>query len=378
MQKCDVLIVGGGPAGSSCAWKLHAAGVDVLVVDKADFPRDKICAGWVTPPVLDVLDFDREAYAASRVFQPITGFRTGVLGGKEVVTRYDEPVSFGIRRCEFDHYLLEQSRARVRAGTSVRSMERRGNCWRINAGTDDEIETSLLIGAGGHFCPVARHLGGRSNPQASVVAAQEVEFEIPTGQTSRVAVDPAVPELYFCDDLKGYGWCFRKGNFLNIGLGRVDRAQLSSHVEAFCEYLKSRGRVGCDVPPRFHGHAYQLYERVQPKLVDDGVLLIGDAAGLAYPQSGEGIRPAVESGLIAAEVIANSRGEFTRENLESYAERLTSRLGSPRKKSAADVLPAGMLRFLASRLMATKTFSRRIILDRWFLHTNEPALPQSL
>ena len=52
MERVDVLIVGGGPAGSSCAWGLRGSGLDVLVLDAARFPRDKVCAGWITPPIL--------------------------------------------------------------------------------------------------------------------------------------------------------------------------------------------------------------------------------------------------------------------------------------------------------------------------------------
>ncbi len=88
MESCDVIIVGGGPAGSTCAWSLHAAGLDVVVLDRASFPRDKPCAGWITPPVLDELRLDVEEYrAGGRVFQPIFGFRTSRMGSSEVVTR---------------------------------------------------------------------------------------------------------------------------------------------------------------------------------------------------------------------------------------------------------------------------------------------------
>jgi flavin-dependent dehydrogenase len=100
MDTCDVLIVGGGPAGSSCARTLHREGLDVVVVDAAVFPRDKVCAGWITPQVVTELGLDIEAYRQSRTLQPITGFRVGLIGGgDETDAMYGRPVSFGIRRC---------------------------------------------------------------------------------------------------------------------------------------------------------------------------------------------------------------------------------------------------------------------------------------
>lgn len=370
MIACDVLIVGGGPAGSTCGGKLRQAGMDVLLLDRKTFPRDKTCAGWVTPEVVQVLGLDLEAYARERTLQPITGFRTGLIGGKTVDTHYDHPVSYGIRRCEFDHYLLQRSGVRTLLGTPLKSLERTAGGWRVNG----EIETPLVIGAGGHFCPVARQLGAREIAGSSVVAAQEIEFEVSEDDLARCGARPEVPELYFCSDLKGYGWCFRKGRFLNIGLGRTDPVRLSEHVAEFCEYVHSTGSVTCQIPAKFHGHAYQLYERVEPKLIDDGVLLIGDAAGLAYPQSGEGIRPAVESGLMTAEVIAAAGGIYSAGDLQPYADRVRARFGRPRPAGAGQWLPASWLRFVASRLMVSRSFARNVVIDRWFLHRQQPAL----
>src|SRR5579862_2782752 len=100
MDSCDILIVGGGPAGSSCAWKLRNSGLDVALIDKQRFPRDKVCGGWITPPVLKALAIDASEYGASRVLQPITGFKTGSIGNLAPVhTDYGKPVSYGIRRC---------------------------------------------------------------------------------------------------------------------------------------------------------------------------------------------------------------------------------------------------------------------------------------
>jgi geranylgeranyl reductase family protein len=370
MQTCEVLIVGGGPAGSSCAGRLVQEGLDVLVIDRKTFPRDKTCAGWVTPQVFDVLEVDPADYANSHVCQPITAFRTGMIGGEELATDYGRVVSYGIRRCEFDHFLLERSGAPRRFGETVEAIRRDGSDWVIN----DAIRAKMLIGAGGHFCPVARALGGREGKQIITVAAQEVEFELRPEDEACVNIRAEVPELYFCEDLAGYAWCFRKGNFLNVGLGRLNRRDVTAHLQSFCQLLRERQKIACDLPERFHGHAYQIYERLEPKLVDDGVLFIGDAAGLAYPQSGEGIRPAVESGLLAADVLIEARGKYSLAGLTRYASEIHKRFGSPRRGAVSDYLPAAFLRFAAARLMANRWFTRNVILDRWFLHAADPAL----
>jgi flavin-dependent dehydrogenase len=230
----------------------------------------------------------------------------------------------------------------------------------------------MLIGAGGHFCPVARYLGARHATGAPVVVAQEAEFEVDPQDVKDL--DAEVPELFFCRDLRGYGWCFRKGNFLNIGLGRIDSNRLSEHVSEFCEFLRRERKITCDLPGHFLGHAYQLYERAEPKLVDDGILLIGDAAGLAYANSGEGIRPAVESGLIAAEVILEANGNFDVHNLRQYQARLVQRLGPPPKRTVNQWLPAAWLHGVATRLMRTRWFAKKVVVENWFLHSGQPAL----
>jgi len=82
MESCVALIVGGGPAGSSCAWQLHRHGLDVIVMDKANFPRDTVCAGWITPTVVQALQLDIDEYASQLVFQPINAFHTGLIAAK--------------------------------------------------------------------------------------------------------------------------------------------------------------------------------------------------------------------------------------------------------------------------------------------------------
>ena len=372
MDRCDVLIVGGGPAGSSLAWALRGSGLDVIVMDKKKFPRDKVCAGWVTPAVIDVLQLDTDDYRQGRVFQPIHGFRISCMGGKQVETFYSgQPVSYGIRRCEFDHYLLERSGATLRLGEPFKGMVRDGDTWIVN----EQIETPLVVGAGGHFCPVARAIGAKLGRSEMVVAAQEIEFKLRPEESAACNVKPEVPELFFCEDLGGYGWVFRKQDYLNVGLGREDNHKLSEHVKEFCAFLQERDKLPHDVNHKFNGHAYLLYQHAVRQEFVDGAFLVGDAAGLAYPQSGEGIRPAVESGMMAADVIRAAQGDYRRAQLAGYLARLRQRFGEREADpSISAKLPDWLKRSLAQKLLATHWFTRHVVMDRWFLHLGEPPL----
>ena len=367
--KCDVLIVGGGPAGSSLAWGLRDSGLNIILMDKQTFPRDKVCAGWVTPEVMDILNVDLTDYARQHVLQPIDSFQTSSLGDKMVHTRYDTVVSFGIRRREFDDYLLKRCGAPVLFDAALKSMKRIGDIWVVN----EEIETRLVVGAGGHFCPVARILGTKSEEKNNIVAAQEIEFELTEEQKNRCSLKADEPELYFLKDLSGYAWAFRKGEYINIGLGREDNHKLSEHVKNFVEYLKQEGKLDFDLPNRFKGHAYILQNQSNRKIIDDGVMLIGDAVGLAYPQSGEGIRPAVESALIAAAVIEQCGKRYDVTSLMAYQDKLYTRFGVP-KPNKHSWIPIVIKQKIARFLLGNKWFSRRVVIDKWFLQRQQPPL----
>jgi len=139
-----------------------------------------------------------------------------VVGGRQATVDYGRPVSYAIRRCEFDDYLLRRSGARLRLGEQLDSLERCAGGWRANG----SIEARLVVGAGGHFCPVARHFGARVGRGEAAVYAQEAEFVMSPEQAAGCRVRPQIAELYFCRELDGYGWVVRKGAVLNVGLGR--------------------------------------------------------------------------------------------------------------------------------------------------------------
>ena len=180
-MKFDAIVLGGGPAGSTCARVLRLAGWNVALLDRAIFPRDKVCAGWLTPAVFPLLDLNPADYkAAGLTLQEIQSFRTGLIAWDHatrdvplIETRYPTVVSYAIRRCEFDHFLLRRAGVRVLEGTSASSIRRVGDKWIVN----DNVEAPVIIGAGGHFCPVARHLRGSADTSAPIVA-KEAEFRV--------------------------------------------------------------------------------------------------------------------------------------------------------------------------------------------------------
>jgi menaquinone-9 beta-reductase len=374
MERADVVVVGGGPAGSSLAWGLRDAGLRVVVLDRQHFPRDKTCAGWITPQVLAELAIDPELYAKERVLQPIHGFRVRRIGDPESLVRSRRPISYGIRRCELDHFLLERCEAELALGAGLASLEREGDAWVVN----ERLAAPLVVGAGGHFCPVARRLAKTGQVSEPVVAAQEVEFRLSPEQAAACPVEADVPELFFTADLKGYGWVFRKGAYLNVGLGRQDRGRLASHLRDFLAWLADEGRLPPNLPDAFRGHAYLLYDQAPRPLVGNGLALVGDAAGLAYPRSGEGIRPAVESGLLLASALreaARAGRALDAAALDGYRRAVLARFGR-RAHSAGPTawLPEAWVRWLAGRLFANPYFARQVVVNRWFVHAHEPPL----
>ncbi len=357
---CDALIVGGGPAGSACARALRRAGLDVLVLDAAVFPRDKVCAGWITPQVVTSLDLDVEEYRRGRTFQPISGFHVGLIdGGAGTETQYG-------RDGQLRHPALRvrplpaPAFRRPRRGRHARDEPPAG---RRSLDRERPHPHAAPRRGGRPFLPggAARQRGRAwAAAGAPVVVAQEAEFRVEAAASG--AVQGEAPELYFCRDFKGYGWCFRKGEYLNVGLGRLDRRSLPRATAEFLAFLTASGRIPRDVLPRWRGHAYAVYETPHRRVVDAGVMLIGDAAALAYAQSGEGIRPAIESGLMAAAAAVRANGDYSARQLEPYADRLRARFGAGSVSTAlSKAVPDGLGAAVGRRLLSAPAFVRHVV-----------------
>lgn len=290
----DAVIVGGGPAGSTCAWKLRQAGLNVLVLDKAEFPRTKLCAGWVTPQVVADLELDPLEYPHG-----FLSFRRLEFNWRGLKLR-KKTVQHSIRRFELDHWLLQRSGAEV-VRHKVRHIARQDGKFVI----DDAWSCDWLIGAGGTGCPVYRELFSGDNPRAKDLQIATFEHEL------RYDWHDEECRLWFFEHgLPGYAWYVPKaGGWLNVGLGgkadgiKDQSLKLRDHWERLVGKLDEMGLVsGADYDPS----GYSYYLRGRAEAVRSGnAFIVGDAVGLASVDMGEGIGPAVRSALLAAAAITD-------------------------------------------------------------------------
>jgi menaquinone-9 beta-reductase len=369
MQSCEVAIIGAGPAGSTCARVLSERGLSVLLLDRDQFPREKPCAGWITPAVLQTLKIDPELYRKERLLQEIREFSTGVMYGSELTSAYGETVSYAIRRSEFDHFLLLQASAPTLLGEPVASLERSADGWVVNG----NIQARLLIGAGGHNCPVARALGALPGRESAIVA-MVAELEMGEEQRQRSPLVPGRVSLSFTRDMNGYGWLLRKGNFVNVGLGHLLNKDVRRQCDDFSRHLKHRGQLDRDISEHFKGHAYLPYRGSGGRrMVGDRALLIGDAAGVSYPESGEGILPAIETALMAAQTVLDASRDYRQEKLAPYCAAVSRRYGGTSRFGGV-ILPAGVKKLGGTALLSSSWLTRHLVLDRWFLHKAERPL----
>lgn len=312
MIRTEVLIVGGGPAGAACAWALRRQGVPCLVLERATFPRVKLCAGWITPDALEAIDLDPNAYPHG--LTRLERLRVSV-GGLRLRLRSR---TMAIRRVEFDDFLLK------RAGVPVHQHHARSITQRDDGyAVDGEFWGRRLVGAGGTQCPVARTLFADANPRpaGSLIVTQEQEFAYPIGDGER----RSMCHLWFFEHgLPGYAWYVPKaGGYVNVGVGgsaaklkaRGDRIQ--RHWDCVVAELDRLGLVR-DFAYAPKGHAYYLRERGRTIRVGNA-FVAGDAAGLATMDMGEGIATAIQSGVRVAEGIATGT-EVSYEDLRTLSQ----------------------------------------------------------
>ncbi|MCP5338705.1 MAG: NAD(P)/FAD-dependent oxidoreductase [Sinobacteraceae bacterium] len=293
MEQCDVLVIGGGPAGSSAAWRLRRAGASVIVLDKAVFPRLKLCAGWITPEVVRDLEMDPATYP----YRFLTFERMQVhLKGLRLPLRC---VQHSIRRTEFDAWLLERSGARV-IHHEAKQIEREPNEGAYVI--DGAFRAEYLVGAGGTSCPVYRKLFREAMPRERALQAVALEYEFAYDWR-----DPDCHLWFFDGGLPGYSWYVpKRDGWINVGIGALKQRlrergeSIDTHWTRFARQLERRLVHGAALEPT--GYSYYLRGAVETGRIGNA-LLTGDAVGLATRDLCEGIGPAVRSGLRAADAI---------------------------------------------------------------------------
>jgi menaquinone-9 beta-reductase len=296
MKSFDVIIIGAGPGGSSAAYLLAGAGMRVALVDKANFPRDKLCGGMLSERTEKVYrsifgDCWQDAHEFSS--SGARFFYKGQLLNE--VTNYRR--IYFTTRTSFDHHLVQLACARgatLLERSCADSLEPESGRVRLTNGT--AISGDFIIGADGVMSMAAKNLGF-STQKNKLAAALEIEFP---RQGNRA--DLSQPEIHFGVVRWGYGWVLPKKNTLTIGIAGLAQENRSLQ-ESFRLFLKQVCSYVPDIKWRGHPIPFCNF-MLRPGRAN--ALMVGDAAGFVEPVTGEGISFAMQSASCAAHAILDA------------------------------------------------------------------------
>lgn len=320
----DVIIVGAGPAGATLGYELARKGVEVLILEKERLPRYKPCAGGITVKTLKLLDFDISSVAHQIVY----GAKVTYKDNREFTKWYDKPLIYMVMRDEFDYLLVQRAQE---AGAVVTDNQRVYQLQVNHQGVEvvianDTFKAEILVGADGANSIVAKSLGLRKGIELGI----GIEAEISVPREKLIKWD-SLMGLDLGHISGGYGWIFPKKDHLSTGIGgslcQAKRLKpgyqrvLASQDLGSYEIIKLKSHF---LPVRKNGAAIQ-WERS---------LLLGDAAGLVDPLTGEGIYYAIKSGQLAAPIITRCLQAGTID-LEGYQDAVAKEIMPELKASQA-------------------------------------------
>jgi geranylgeranyl reductase family protein len=306
----DALVVGAGPAGSATAIRLARGGARVLLVDRARFPRDKPCGGGLTGRALRQAPCD----VTPVVEHVVDRFRLRHRYGRQFERTSERPLILMTQRRRLDHHLLEQAAV---AGADVHDGVRVNGITQGEDGVTATIDGTavsarVLVGADGANGVVAREAG---------LAAEIVHGVALEGNVAWDAIDPERYERTAVVELGqprgGYGWVFPKGDHANLGVGGWGHQgpALREHLHR----LAAHHDVAPDALTEVRGHRLPMRRLGAAVPARGRVLLVGDAAGLVDPLSGDGMYEAFTSARLAADAILSG-------DLDGYAAALAGTL----------------------------------------------------
>src|SRR4051794_3222974 len=287
MPRFDAIVVGAGPGGSTTAYRLARAGARVCLLDRARFPRDKPCGGGLTLRAVRQLPFSVEPVVEDRVSVLELGLRYRRRWSSEAV----EPLVLMTQRRRLDAFLAAQAAeagAEFRDGARVTAVDAAGV---VTVG-GEQLRADVVIGADGANGITARSLGGGRDEHGVAL-----EGNVAYGRVSRERFGGrAVVELGVVHG--GYAWVFPKGDHVNVGVGGWESE--GPHLRARLKELCTAFEIEESDVHHLRGHRLPMRGAAR-RPVADRLVLVGDAAGLVDPLSGDGMYEAFLSGRLGAE-----------------------------------------------------------------------------
>ncbi len=315
----DCIIVGAGPAGASAAYHLALKGHSVLVLEKASFPRDKSCGGGVSPAIADWFDFDFAPVIQNQVSQVKYTWK---MGDAAEVKLKDVTPMWMVQRGEFDNFLMQQATQQgveFKDGIEVTGIKinPEGDSWQVSTSNGD-FAGKYLIAADGANSVVANWLGFGESPKVAAASLQ-VPGEVSDRRRNMAFFD-------FGSLKNGFMWCFPKADGYSFS-GAFVRDQKGKPEELKQQLTKYAEQFGLDLSnSQYVEHPLNLWQEDRP-LHSDRALIIGEAAGIVDPLIGEGIRPAMFTGIKAAAAVSKAiAGEANA--LEQYTETVKQEWGA--------------------------------------------------